>query len=97
MKQIGWDLKNGVIWPIHPVKGVKAIKHVKSIYFDISITKSIIINHFAYVTVLPPGGDGAKEVIAFKRENMIHICQNLAILFYEWKIRKIFSGKAYVV
>ena len=66
MKQIGWDLKNGVIWPTHPVKGVKEIKHVKSIYFDIFITKSIIINHFGYATILPPGGDGAKEVIAFK-------------------------------
>ena len=50
------------------MKGVKEIKHVKSIYFDIFITKSIIKNHFGYATILPPGGDGAKEVIAFNAE-----------------------------
>ena len=65
MKQIGWDLKNGVIWPIHPVKGVKEIKHVKINFYSLINHYKAILTPFGYVTILPPGGDGAKVVIAF--------------------------------
>ena len=54
--------------PIYPVKGVKEIKLVKLIYFDIFVSYSTIITHgsYGYVTNLPPGGNDAKVVIAFK-------------------------------
>ena len=65
LKQIGWDLKNGVIWPIHPVKGVKEIKHVKINFYSLINHYKAILTPCGYVTILPPGGDGAKVVIAF--------------------------------